>query len=744
MALWSVLIGSGGTQKTQDRVVDITVDEEFGIQKFTVIVKTPLASERSQAKGRIDDALIQIIRGSTTLLDGFIEDVESGADYVKYTGRSFIMMLGYSPNSETDGTSGDTKAEYSGDTGAVICDDLIDEFCHHVNGSATVRDSTLTYSDITFSEVFDGEVKIHGAQKVYDVIKNMCYMYGKDVWSDATWAGTTLTNKNIHIGDRSRGSSGSPHKTLTGGVNIADIPIIKYRSSQTINCLRVLGRGSGKEQISVWVEDATSIAAIGAVEGVPYRSNLILSEDTAKSVGDAIILAKKDPIVELKVVPVNYIYDLKYGDWVKIVDTYSGIDTTKRIKKISHIHRANNVDSMRIDIGDKFDNYENIIRDLTKGDVNEEPEMTQQGGSLRITANDPPDTFVRHDPGMWYDTTGAFQESGKGVCPFWTYADNPATGTYKKALIQISDTGTVSYKVGSQEVTTGAAQSSTVSPDATNTPLGWVILKGGAAGGGGYVVEGVYSDDQGESYIYRDVRPIVGSSSTGYGGDPVWEKTGTPEYARLITAQDIDLQDKILHFHKTVSNMRIYRSGDNLIINPASTASSIGLGGILSADYGISNCNGITMYNSSADIDMNYAEIFDSGDVTLYDSGSLSPKLSLKVPVIESAGGAYLVANDNNFWINAIGGSVLAKCVIDTKKWEFSADVEITGDIDLLVSNITGITYLKSYYSTGLDVKNSAGTSMITLGDTTYGAILDADIDMDHNDILDCKDINIK
>jgi len=85
-------------------------------------------------KGRLDTCVIDIVRGTTRLFTGFIEDVENGPDYVKYSGRSFLATLGYSPNSDTDSGTGDTKAEYSDQTGAVITDDLIDQFCHHVNG----------------------------------------------------------------------------------------------------------------------------------------------------------------------------------------------------------------------------------------------------------------------------------------------------------------------------------------------------------------------------------------------------------------------------------------------------------------------------------------------------------------------------------------------------------------------------------------------------------------------------------
>jgi hypothetical protein len=375
----------------------------------------------------------------------------------------------------------------------------------------------------------------------------MVQMYGKDLWSDATWAGTALSNKNIHIGEKTRGSAGSPYKTLTGGVELAQIPVVKYRSSQVINCLRVLGKGSGKEQISVWVEDATSIAAIGYVEGSPYNSNLILSEDTANDVGTAIIAAKKDPIEQLHVDPVTYLNDIELGDWVRIIDSYSNINTVKKIKKVIRSHSSRSGDSMRIDLGDKFDNYENIIRDLTKGDVNEEPEMVKLGGALRITANSPPSDYVRHDSGDYYDTTGTFQTKGKGVSTFWA-ADarrlgglNPTNGNFKKALIMIKDSDqTVWHRVGTEYAAYADAQNESISVDATYTPLGEVIL----LGKGSDEVEDVYASyESGKSYIYRDVRPIVGSSAAGYGGEG-WDLDGSNNVVPKSVVVAVDMGGK--------------------------------------------------------------------------------------------------------------------------------------------------------------------------------------------------------
>ena len=520
--MWEVKIGQAGNIRTQGRVTNISVTNDSSMQSFSITVKNPTWVERQQARGRIDDAIIQIKRGSEILIEGFIENVEGGADYVTYSGRSFLVLLGYSTSSETDG-SGNTKAEYSNAAGSSIISSLLSNFC-------VTKDAELTYTDITFTETYDGEVKLHG-KKVYQIVKEMCSSYGKDIWSDATWNvdGINIDNKNIHIGERSRGSSGSPHKTLRGGQHLRDIPSIKYKTgAEMMNCLRVIGKGDGKDQVSVWCEDVASIAAYGYIEGQPYRSNMISKESTAKSIGDAIIAAKKDPITQLKVNPAYYISDLQYGDWVNVIDTHSNIDTVKRIKKIVYIYTIDQIDSMQIELGDKFNNYENIIADLTKGDVDAEKEMTLAGGSFRITANTPPNTYVRIDKGSWYGTDGVFYiYESDSIRPFWGGEPpwNATTvGNYFKALIQIKDNAVsstdIEYKTS---LTSGAhtgynqsiAEGETIAPDTGYTPLGEIILRCETTGGAVYDVE---ATDEGGSYIWRDVRPIIGSSATGYGG----------------------------------------------------------------------------------------------------------------------------------------------------------------------------------------------------------------------------------
>ena len=1019
--LWKVKIGQGINQRIQDRIINISITHDSFMQSFSIIIKNPTWVERSQSKGRIDDAIIQIKRGSEILIEGFIENVECGADNIILSGRSFLVLLGYSTSSETD-DSGNTKAEYENATGSSIITNLITNFCY-------TKDSELTYTDITFTETYDGVVKFHG-KKVYQIIKEMCSSYGKDIWSDATWNGDgiNIDNKNIHIGERSRESFGSPHKVLRGGQHLKDIPSVKYKTgAEMMNCLRVIGKGEGKEQVSVWCEDLTSIGLYGYIEGQPYRSNMITKESTAKSIGNAIIAAKKDPITQLSVSPAYYISDLKYGDWVQIIDTHSNIDTVKRIKKIVYIYTINQIDSMQIELGDKFNNYENIIADLTKGDVDAEKEMTLAGGSFRITANTPPNTYIRIEKGSWYGTDGIFYVWDIDTTRVFWGGNPPYNATtpnnYFKALIQIKNnalsTSDIEYKTS---LTSGAhtgynqstAEGEIITPDDGYTPLGEIILKCQTSGGTVYPVE---ATDETGSYIWRDVRPIIGSSATGFGGEGLWENIGSPEYSQLIVAQniylqgydirdtnaiknelgsnftlygsnsahtdfleilqwdhdeenlgtdaslftlnalgdnvsialgfyrgaagsaqlvwspshthfqltkssteyatidietlrlnsntayelatiqvnnstgnlefwdniigtktltelanvaglwedmgtyvrliaaddidlqnrkiinldaatlsgdaisldvdgyvpinniplgapgikgdllvgkfsgceemligpntyvltadsgvdfgmkwappavselwedmgtyvrliaadDIDLQNERIYFNRSISNSQIYGIGDNLIINPHSTTSNIGFGGILSATYGIincgniamsndrsiTNCDGITMYDSGSILDMNYGSIVDSGDITLYDSTSLSPKLSLKVPFIESSGGVYLIATDNRFFINKIDNTPLISCNTGIGEWTITGNLNVY-DINMSVGNIIGVVDIKSYYSTGIEIKDSSGNGKIELADLQFAAICNDDIDMDHNDIIDCRDI---
>jgi hypothetical protein len=117
--------------RTQDRVTNITINEEFGHKDFSIIIKNPTSTERNQSKGRIDSAIIEIKRGSEDLIVGYIEGVENGVDYVKYSGRSFLVLLGYSTSSETD-DSGNTKAEYKNATGSFIIINRINIYRYYI------------------------------------------------------------------------------------------------------------------------------------------------------------------------------------------------------------------------------------------------------------------------------------------------------------------------------------------------------------------------------------------------------------------------------------------------------------------------------------------------------------------------------------------------------------------------------------------------------------------------------------
>jgi len=341
------------------------------------------------------------------------------------------------------------------------------------------------------------------------------------------------------VGEKKRGHAGTvsdpgePQDTLYGGIQLKNIPIVKYRSSQAINCLRVIGGGTGKDKVSEFVEDSDSITAIGYIEGEPYHNNTIRSVETAQSIGTAIIDAKKDPIEEIHVELAIYISDLEYGDWVRIVDTHSNLDTTKRIRKITRTYSVSGVDTMSIELGEKFDNYQNIIRDLTKGDVDPEPDMTVAGGSLRITANDPPNSFVRIDGGNWYGTDGVLYNFGNSLVTFW--GGNPpynatTVGNYFKALVQIRDNAEsstdITYKTSLTDVAhTGYskdfAKAEIIRADAGCMPLGEIILKCSSESG---AVSDVKAIDEGGSFIYRDARPIVGAVRSGY-AEGRWQTT---------------------------------------------------------------------------------------------------------------------------------------------------------------------------------------------------------------------------
>jgi len=179
MALWNTTIGQGSSRRTQGRITNIHVKESFGHVEFSVKIASPTTAEKEQIKGRIDAAIIQIKRGTDTLIEGFIEDVQLGADYVQYTGRSFLILLGYSTASET-GTDGKTEAEFTDKEGNYIIETLIDDYCQNKDPEVY---SSIQLRDIYGANVvYNGDVKFHG-KKVYQIVREMCQSYGKDLWS---------------------------------------------------------------------------------------------------------------------------------------------------------------------------------------------------------------------------------------------------------------------------------------------------------------------------------------------------------------------------------------------------------------------------------------------------------------------------------------------------------------------------------------------------------------------------------
>ena len=70
--------------------------------------------------------------------------------------------------------------------------------------------------------------------------------------------------------------------------------------------------------------------------------------------------------------------------------------------------------------------------------------------------------------------------------------------------------------------------------------MGEVILKCETTGGSVYNVE---ATDEGGSYIYRDVRPIIGTSATGFGSEG-WELDGSNNVVPKAVVVAVDMGGK--------------------------------------------------------------------------------------------------------------------------------------------------------------------------------------------------------
>ena len=100
--------------------------------------------------------------------------------------------------------------------------------------------------------------------------------------------------------------------------------------------------------------------------------------------------------------------------------------------------------------------------------------------------------------------------------------------------------------------------------------IGEIILKCNNVSGS---VSNVTALDEGDSYIYRDARPIVGSSSSGFGGDTRWViTTDDPWTASTLYA----VGDWV---GPTVANDRSYRcktAGTSGVAEPSPWGTTIG------------------------------------------------------------------------------------------------------------------------------------------------------------------------
>ena len=97
-------------------------------------------------------------------------------------------------------------------------------------------------------------------------------------------------------------------------------------------------------------------------------------------------------------------------------------------------------------------------------------------------------------------------------------------------MVQVADvTLTLSAALGDVVGTAELAENSVVSADALNMPVGIVILR---QSGDADAISDIHDTKfDGRSYIYLDARPIVGSASSGFGGEGSWELTTTTKWA---------------------------------------------------------------------------------------------------------------------------------------------------------------------------------------------------------------------
>lgn len=495
--MWNVYIGQPFV--LQERIGNISVTHEKNYSSYSIEILHSTVTERNFVPGRLDSQSILIKRNDETVFVGYIEDVDPG-ETTKYYGRDARILLEKST---------EQNLEYKDKSGEYIINDLITTYCSEIS---------VDLGDIDYSEVLGGTVRC-GGEKVSKIITELCDLYDREWWIEVTIVGNSITARNINIGTKSRGSQGSPYVTLNGGIEISGLPVRKNKSRKTENKLLVKGKGSKSGRVTAICEDLTSQALYGIIEGEPYENNLISDEKTAKNIGDAIIAAKKDLSIDVSINLAKYIDDLEYGDWVRILDSYTETDVTKRVVKCTYKRILDQADTKDVEFGNNYSSYNALLKQLNRKLIEDSSVMTDQDGILNVHSTTPESTSIIIDAGTYYGIDGV-----KITYDGETYAIPSGIFTlanrWKKILLQISGdkadivgNNALSIVHGTEYADKASAEAEDLDSTDTYIPVAEIIMHCEAVPTTyEYIYEYTTSyNDNDVSYIYREVRPFIGT-----------------------------------------------------------------------------------------------------------------------------------------------------------------------------------------------------------------------------------------
>ena len=313
---------------------------------FRCIVRGPSEAQKTaigEGGHLLADHKVEITdRDGSTAFEGFLESViPAGSDLI-LEGRDYKVLL-------LDERVG--RDFWVNKTGAEIITDLLAYSTKVVAGT------------ITFSETISGTFSFNH-DNILRCIASVCAQEGKDFWV-INDAGTIKLN----VGDRSRGSEGTPQFSFEAGKEI-QIAVEGKPTLDTVNRQRVFGAGDGINQIQVcvpWIDidipddertqgfdgfnadcvhaDATtSQGTVGIMEGKPYIDTSLVDVDSAIRSAKAILDASSIGLVDLTVGFLKYISGIQIGDWIRVVDRKQGVDRTKKVITVKRNFAANRLE----------------------------------------------------------------------------------------------------------------------------------------------------------------------------------------------------------------------------------------------------------------------------------------------------------------------------------------------------------------------------------------------------------------